>query len=71
MTTTLAPAAYMTALLAEATPYICGVVDAQKGELMRPALYDLDGDRAEYVQGYEEEAAAIIAYGKDGERRHE
>lgn len=58
---------YVTALLANATPYCVGIVDAQKGIAARPDLYDHDGDRSEYAQGYADEAASIARVGRDGE----
>lgn len=45
---------FAVALMEAASPYLVGVIHAEKGELPDPTFYDWDGDRAEYMQGHAE-----------------
>lgn len=52
---------FLSILLDAATPYVVGVIFAQRGELPDFTLYEKAGDQAAYLEGFYAELAAMNA----------
>lgn len=52
---------YLASLLDAATPYVVGVIFAQRGDLPDFSLFEKEGEQAAYLEGYQAELAAMNA----------